>query len=80
MTLLDAPENICLKITGLAGGEGVRRRLFSLGLHPNDVVRVESRAPFRGPVLILNVASGCRVALGRTVAAKIQVESSDGAE
>jgi Fe2+ transport system protein FeoA len=78
VTLLDAPENALVRITEVAGGEGVRRRLLSLGFHRQDVVRVESRAPFRGPVFVLNVTSGCRTALGRGVAQKVLVEEADG--
>jgi Fe2+ transport system protein FeoA len=80
MTLIEAPPNSLLRIVGVEGGEAVRRRLFCLGFHKDDVVRVESRAPFRGPLLLWNATSGCRTALGRGVAAKVLVQTVDGEE
>ena len=80
MTLLDAPAGKPLRVLGVEGGEAVRRRLFCLGFHKDDVVRVDSRAPFRGPLLVWNATTGCRTALGRGVAAKVLVEAVDGAE
>jgi Fe2+ transport system protein FeoA len=80
MTLLDAPDNICLKLRDFLGGEAVRRRLLSLGFHRNDVVRLDSRAPFKGPLLVWNVTSGTQVALGRSVAQKIVVDADHGAK
>lgn len=78
MTLLEAPDNICLKVRDFLGGDAVRRRLLSLGFHRNDVVRLDGRAPFKGPVLVWNVTSGAQVALGRSVAQKIVVDADHG--
>ena len=74
MTLLEAPRNKALKIVDLVGGEGFRRRLFSLGFHKGDIVEFDSRAILQGPLLIRNVSADTRVALGRGVAQKIVVE------
>jgi Fe2+ transport system protein FeoA len=43
-----------------------------LSLMPGDRVRVTKRAPLRGPLLV--EAHGRSVALGRGVAAKVEVE------
>jgi Fe2+ transport system protein FeoA len=80
MTLLEAPRNRALKIVDLIGGEGFRRRLFSLGFHKGDIVEFDSRAILRGPLLVRNVTSDTRVALGRGVAQKIIVEPIHEAE
>jgi Fe2+ transport system protein FeoA len=61
-----------LKILEIAGGWGVRRHFNQIGIQPGDCVRVVRRAPFGGPVLIEN--RGTRVAVGRKMAEKIQVE------
>ena len=74
MTLLEAPLNTPLKIIDLLGGDGVRRRLFALGFHKGDVVELDSHAIFRGPLLIWNVTSDTKIALGRGVAQKVLVE------
>jgi Fe2+ transport system protein FeoA len=80
MTLLEAPRNKALKIVDLIGGEGFRRRLFSLGFHKGDVVEFDSQAILRGPLLIWNASSDTKVALGRGVAQKIIVEPVDEAK
>jgi Fe2+ transport system protein FeoA len=74
VTLVDAPHNSPLRVVELRGGENVRRRLLSMGFHKNDLVELDSQAIMRGPVLVRNLTSGTRVALGRAVAQKILVE------
>jgi Fe2+ transport system protein FeoA len=74
MNLLEAPHGTTLRITDLAGGEGVRRRLMALGFHKGDLVQLDGRAIFRGPLLVRNCTSDTTVALGRGVAQKVLVE------
>lgn len=74
ISLIDAPRDRTLKIVAILGGEGVRRRLFSLGFHKDDLLEVNSQALFRGPLLVKNLTSDASVALGRGVAQKIMVE------
>lgn len=73
--LSDAPRDGALRIVEIQGGEGVRRRLFSLGFHKGVLVRLEGEAILHGPLLVRNVTADCRVALGRGVAQKILVEA-----
>lgn len=54
------------------GGHRVRAHLNTLGIHVGDWLTVVERAPFRGPVLV--EVNGTRLALGRGVASKVQVE------
>ncbi len=75
--LTEAPLDTPLRIVGILGGEGVRRRLLALGFHKNDLVQVDSQAILRGPVLVRNLTSDIRVALGRGVAQKVLVETRD---
>lgn len=74
MTLVEAPRNARLRIVDLAGGEGVRRRLMALGFHRNDLIELDGQALFRGPLLVRNISSDTRLALGRGVAQKVLVE------
>jgi Fe2+ transport system protein FeoA len=74
VALVDAPRNTPLRVDELLGGENVRRRLLSMGFHKDDLIELDSQAIMRGPVLVRNLTSGTRVALGRGVAQKILVE------
>ena len=60
------------RVIMIDGGRKVRSYLNTLGIHIGDWLTVVQRAPFRGPVLI--EIHGTRVALGRGVARKIQVD------
>ena len=73
MCLLDIEIGSSVKIIGFEGGLGLQTKLTQYGLYPGDVARLLRIAPFHGPVLI--EVSGREIALGRGVAAKVQVES-----
>ena len=75
--LLQADPGRTVRIVDIAGGEGVRRRLFSLGFHPGDAIELAGQAILRGPVLIKNIKTGVTVAIGRGIAQKIMVEAVD---
>jgi Fe2+ transport system protein FeoA len=75
--LTEAPLNTPLRIVGILGGEGVRRRLLALGFHKDDLIQLESQAILSGPLLVRNLTSDIRVALGRGVAQKVLVEGGD---
>lgn len=60
------------RVIMIDGGQKVRSYLNTLGIHIGDWLIVVQRAPFRGPVLV--EIHGTRVALGRGVASKIQVD------
>jgi ferrous iron transport protein B len=77
MNLCEAPLSTPLRILGVSGGEAVHRRLLALGFHPGDVIELDSAAILRGPMLVRNVASGGRVAIGRGIARKIVVEAAE---
>lgn len=77
ISLIDAPHDKPLRIVEILGGHGVRRRLFALGFHKDDVIELDSQTIFRGPVLIKNLTADVSVALGRGIAQKIMVEVID---
>jgi Fe2+ transport system protein FeoA len=76
MSLDQALPGRALRVVAVQGGEGVRRRLLALGFHVGAVVEVNARGILRGPLLIKNLTSDTSLALGRSVARKIQVEYS----
>lgn len=72
--LSQAPHGRQLRIVDVQGGEGVRRRLFALGFHKDDLVEVNSQGILRGPLLIHNLTADTSVALGQGIAHKIMVD------
>jgi Fe2+ transport system protein FeoA len=80
MSLIQAPHDTPLRIVDILGGHGVRRRLFALGFHKNDLIELDSQSLFRGPILVRNLTLDTSVALGRGVAQKIVVEIVDEKE
>lgn len=74
MNLYQAPRNRQLRIVSILGGEGIRRRLFALGFHKDDLIEVDSQAILKGPLLVKNLTSDMSVAIGRGIALKILVE------
>jgi len=50
----------------------MQQRLNQLGIHPGDTITLSARGAFHGPLLV--VVHGMRVALGRGVARRVQVE------
>ncbi len=77
ISLINAPSDTPLKIIDVLGGHGVRRRLLALGFHKNDIIELNSRSIFGGPVLVRDLTSDTSVALGRGIAQKIMVEIID---
>lgn len=61
-----------VRVILIDGGHRVRAHLNTLGIHIGDWLTVVERAPFRGPVLV--EINGTRLALGRGIASKIQVD------
>ncbi len=72
MVLIDAECGQSVCIISYTGGHGVISKLRQLSLMPGDSVQIVKKAPLRGPVLI--ESQGRSVALGRGIAARVQVE------
>ncbi|MFC2161495.1 ferrous iron transport protein A [Acidobacteriota bacterium] len=77
ISLLDAPRNKQLKIVEFEGGQSVHRRLLALGFHKNDLIELDSKSIFGGPLLIKDFTTDVSAALGRGIAKKIMVEIVD---
>jgi Fe2+ transport system protein FeoA len=61
-----------LKVQTILGGWQIRRSFNQIGIHAGDRIRIVSRAPFGGPLVIDN--RGTQVAVSRQLAEKIKVE------
>jgi len=73
LSLIEAPLDKPLRIVQFLGGYGVRRKLMSLGIHAGDIIEVDSRSLFGGPVLIRSLTNNTTIAIGRGIARKILV-------
>ena len=72
MILIDAAIQTPLRITGFVKGYDLEARLRQLGLVPGDSLRILRQAPLGGPLLV--EINGRSIALGRGVAARVEVE------
>jgi len=70
MRLVDVEEGKSVRVLNIQGGYGLRNRLASLGIFPGSILKVVKTAP--GPFIV--EVSGSRIALGKGMAAKIEVE------
>ncbi|HOK23599.1 MAG TPA: FeoA family protein [Candidatus Hydrothermia bacterium] len=74
MSLNEAKLNDLLIVKGIKAGRKAYRRLVSLGINVGDRIRVLHSAPFGGAILVEDLDSGIKVALGQGLARKIIVE------
>jgi Fe2+ transport system protein FeoA len=73
-TLLDAPDNIVLKIKEIIAGDTAKIKLSNLGLNIGDNV-IKIRSKKSGPVLLHNESNAIsKLAIGKGLAEKIGVE------
>lgn len=73
LTEVKAGKKVIIK--QISGGFGIKNRFESLNIREGKEIQVVASGPFRGP-LILNI-DGCKLAVGRGMAAKISVEVVD---
>jgi len=77
LPLTEAPFNVPLRVVEILGGHGARRRLLSMGFHRGDVIELDSQAILNGPLVVRNVETDTKIALGRGIAQRILVEVAD---
>ncbi len=75
MQLLRVENGRWVRIVGIGGSRGLENKLRQLGLSPGDCTRVLRQAPLGGPLLL--EVSGRTIAVGRRIAAQIEVEDSE---
>ena len=74
MTLLDLHEGQTAGIRGLRGEPALTRRIEALGFFAGSRIRFVRAAPFSGPLLVEEPASGVRIMIARDMAEAIEVE------
>ncbi|MCR4396662.1 MAG: FeoA domain-containing protein [Candidatus Saccharicenans sp.] len=79
-TILEIPQGRNFRIVEIKGGPGLHRRLLALGFHRGDLISLDGEALLGGPVLVRNLTSDTRIALGRGIARKILVEPVEADE
>ncbi|MDD2510906.1 MAG: FeoA family protein [Syntrophomonas sp.] len=72
MTINDMKPGQSARILKLNRGLRAGRRLFEMGLVPGTRVKLVSRHPFKGPV-VLQIAN-TQIALGRKMANSVEIE------
>lgn len=80
MTLLDLDENEVAEIQLLPSDSASTRRMHALGLFAGRRVRFIRAAPFSGPLLVEDQATGARVMIGRAMAKQIKVSNARSAK
>jgi ferrous iron transport protein A len=71
-TLNEIEEGKKVKVKEILGGFGVRQHLSTHGIHIGDIVLIKRSSVWGGPIII--EVHGSKVALGRGIAFKIEVE------
>ena len=77
-TLIELRKGEKAEVVALEGGQGLCRRLESLGIRPGKTVAKISSQLMGGPVIVS--VDGRQTAMGRGMAAsvKVKVETNDG--
>lgn len=78
MTLEQATKGVRVRVVKRSSGQWFASNMDGMGIHVGDELMVMGSAPFSGPILVEILSSGVRVALGRGMAEKLQVEPVDG--
>jgi Fe2+ transport system protein FeoA len=73
VTLLDVGENEVAEISALPGDAAVTKRMHALGLFRGRKIRFIKAAPFFGPLLVEDEATGARIMIARAMAREIEV-------
>ncbi|OFV67562.1 MAG: Ferrous iron transporter, FeoA subunit domain protein [Candidatus Syntrophoarchaeum caldarius] len=57
------------RVKKITGGHGIQHNIRSMGIREGKILRVMTRQPLRGPIVI--EVDGMRIAIGRGMAKKI---------
>jgi len=60
------------RVYDIEGGYGFQRKLNTMGIRKDQVIKIISRQPFRGPITVK--VCGCMMTIGRGMANNIIVE------
>ena len=73
VTLLELKQGETASILRITGGRHLKARMAGLGIREGTCLRLIRAAPFSGPLLLEDTASGARVMIGRGMAASVEV-------
>jgi len=71
MMLHQITDGTAIRILEILDARHLRRNLSQMGIQIGDIVHVQRRVAYGGPVLIVH--RGMQIALGRSLAARIRV-------
>ena len=77
LTLLELKQGETALVTGITGGKTARARMAGFGIHEGKRIRLIKAAPFHGPLLVEDTASGARTMIGRGMAGSIEVSPEE---
>lgn len=70
MQLIDISAGKSAKVVNIYCGRGMKNRFAAIGIYPGTILKVLKSSP--GPMIV--EVSGMRLALGKGLASKIEVE------
>jgi Fe2+ transport system protein FeoA len=76
-TLLELREGETALVTGITGGRGARARMAGFGIYEGKKIRLIKAAPFNGPLLVEDTASGARTMISRGMAGTVEVSPEE---
>ena len=74
ISLCEVKAGASAKVSFIRGGHRVLQRLLDMGLTPGTLIRLERSAPFSGPIEVC--VRGSKIAIGRSIASNVFVESA----
>ena len=77
LTLLELKQGETAVVTGITGGKTARARMAGFGIHEGKIIRLIKAAPFHGPLLVEDTASGARTMIGRGMAGTVEVSPEE---
>jgi Fe2+ transport system protein FeoA len=77
LTLLELKQGESAVVTGITGCRSARARMAGFGIHEGKRVRLIKAAPFNGPLLVEDTASGARTMISRGMAGTVEVSPEE---
>jgi Fe2+ transport system protein FeoA len=77
LTLLELKQGETAVVTGITGGRTARARMAGFGIYEGKRIRLIKAAPFQGPLLVEDTASGARTMIGRGMAGSVEVSPEE---
>ena len=78
MTLIDLNKKMVAEVAGFTGTPSLMLRLAKVGLRSKQKIRLLRSAPFQGPLLIEEMASGGKMMVAKSLAQNVLVRLVDG--